>query len=280
VRIFIEPEQYRNPDFPEYWLTASRVDQLWRAGAQIKQRTHQGLTHMKVLITSTVAMLGSSNFTKNWERDHNYFIQAAAKPQLHAELVNRFAQMWADTANYTAFQPKPPRVPTLVAPSNGATNVLVPTVNWTRAPWAVAFDVYFGTSPATLQFAGRTAGRGSAHEVLVHATRRTPPSHAVLLARRLADVCDRCQPGTHCRVADMVVYNGGHGVDAAQSARDPVDRLRVIRVIRVIRGSHRVMLPSAPPAAAALERNALHVPKRKRLEELRHDARARGVLEA
>jgi hypothetical protein len=155
VRIFIEPEQYRNPDFPEYWLTASRVDQLWRAGAQIKQRTHQGLTHMKVLITSTVAMLGSSNFTKNWERDHNYFIQAAAKPQLHAELVNRFAQMWADTANYTAFQPKPPRVPTLVAPSNGATNVLVPTVNWTRAPWAVAFDVYFGTSPATLQFAGR-----------------------------------------------------------------------------------------------------------------------------
>jgi phosphatidylserine/phosphatidylglycerophosphate/cardiolipin synthase-like enzyme len=155
VRIFIEPEQYRNPDFPEYWLTASRVDQLWRAGAQIRQRAHEGLTHMKVLITSAVAMLGSSNFTKNWERDHNYFISAAAKPQLHAQLATRFAQMWADTTNYTAFQPLRPRAPALASPANGATNVVAPTLTWARTPWAVAFDVYIGTSAATLAFAGR-----------------------------------------------------------------------------------------------------------------------------
>jgi hypothetical protein len=155
VRIFIDPEQYRNISFPEYWLTGSRLDQLWRAGAQIRQRAHQGLTHMKVLITSAVAMLGSSNFTKNWERDHNYFIQAAAKPQLHAQLATRFAQMWADTTNYTAFQPQRPRAPALASPANGATNVVAPTLTWARAPWAVAFDVYIGTSAATLAFAGR-----------------------------------------------------------------------------------------------------------------------------
>jgi hypothetical protein len=155
VRIFIEPSQYRNADFPEYWLTGSRMDQLWRAGAQIKQRTHQGLTHMKVVMTPTEGMLGSSNFTANWERDHNYFFQAAARPPLHAQLVNRFAQMWADTANYRAFQPLPPRAPTPVSPSNGATAVPDPTLTWQRAAWAVAFDVYIGTSPTNLAFAGR-----------------------------------------------------------------------------------------------------------------------------
>jgi len=155
VRIFIEPTQYRNADFPEYWLTGSRIDQLWRAGAQIKQRTHQGLTHMKVAITSTDAMLGSANFTKNWERDHNYFFRSAAKPHVYGQLVNRFAQMWADTANYTAFQPRPPRATTLVSPSNGATAVPGATLTWTRAAWAVAFDVYVGTSPTNLGFAGR-----------------------------------------------------------------------------------------------------------------------------
>jgi PLD-like domain len=155
VRILIEPTQYRNVSFPEYWLTGSRIDQLWAAGAQIKQRRHEGLTHMKVLITPAEAMLGSSNFTKNWERDHNYFVQAAAKPHLHGQLVNRFAQMWADTTNYTAFQPQPPRAPTLVAPPDGATAVPGATLTWMRAPWAVAFDVYVGTSPTNLAFAGR-----------------------------------------------------------------------------------------------------------------------------
>ena len=136
---------------------------------------------MKVLITSAVAMLGSSNFTKNWERDHNYFIPAAAKPQLHGQLVTRFAQMWADTANYTAFQPGLPRAPTLVSPSNGATAVLAPTVTWTRAAWAVAFDVYLGTSPANLQFAGRVDApqvEDPPARSFVHATRRTPPERA------------------------------------------------------------------------------------------------------
>jgi phosphatidylserine/phosphatidylglycerophosphate/cardiolipin synthase-like enzyme len=155
VRIFIEPSQYRNSVFPEYWLTGSRIDQLWVAGAQIKQRTHQGITHMKVLITPTEAMMGSANFTKNWERDHNYFIQAAAKPHLHAQLVNRFSQMWADTTNYTAFQPQRPRAPTLVSPPDGAAAVPGATLTWMRAPWAVAFDVYIGTSQTNLAFAGR-----------------------------------------------------------------------------------------------------------------------------
>jgi phosphatidylserine/phosphatidylglycerophosphate/cardiolipin synthase-like enzyme len=155
VRLMIEPGQYRNVTFPEYWLTGSRIDQLWRAGAQIKRRTHQGLTHMKLLIGSAVSMLGSANFTANWERDHNYFIQSAAKPVLHAQLQTRFNEMWADTVNYTGFQPLPPRAPTLRSPANTAQNVLDPVLSWNRAPWAVAFDVYVGTSTGALSFVGR-----------------------------------------------------------------------------------------------------------------------------
>ena len=82
VRVFIEPTQYRNDGFPEYWLVGNEADKLWVAGVPIKIRTHDGLTHMKTLITSRSALLASSNITKNWERDHNYFIQLASKPTL------------------------------------------------------------------------------------------------------------------------------------------------------------------------------------------------------
>jgi hypothetical protein len=156
VRLIIEPSQYRNPNFPEYWLTGSRIDQLWRAGAQVKQRVHQGLTHMKVLLTSAFGMIGSSNFTANWERDHNYFIPAALKPGPYGQLRNRFAQMWADNVNYTGFQPLPPRAPGLVSPANGSeVDPGSAAITWRRAAWAVAFDVYIGTSTSSLVFAGR-----------------------------------------------------------------------------------------------------------------------------
>ncbi len=156
VRLMIEPEQYRNPDFPEYWLTGSRIDQLWRAGAQIQRRTHQGLTHMKVLLTSALGMHGSSNFTANWERDHNFFFEVGTRPALHAQLQTRFNQMWADAANYTTFQPLPPSAPALIAPVNSAQSIPnTVSLSWRRAPWAVAFDIYIGTSPSTLAFAGR-----------------------------------------------------------------------------------------------------------------------------
>jgi phosphatidylserine/phosphatidylglycerophosphate/cardiolipin synthase-like enzyme len=156
VRIFVEPEQYRQSSWPEYWLTGAHIDRMWAAGARVKIRTHLGLTHMKTLITSRVALNGSSNFTRNWQRDHNYFIPAQSKPVLYQAMRNRFDAMWADNTHYTDFYPLRPDTPAFVAPANDATGVsTAPTLEWRRAPWAVAFDVYLGTSPSALVFQGR-----------------------------------------------------------------------------------------------------------------------------
>ncbi len=156
VRVFVEPTQYRNSQWPEYWLTGTRVDQLWVAGVQIKERVHQGLTHMKVLITSRYAMQGSSNFTKNWQRDHNYFIPSATKTALYQTLRDEFDRMWSDTVNYRDFYPKKPAAPTLAAPAIGATGVSqTPKLEWNRAAWAVAYDVYLGTTSTNMTFRAR-----------------------------------------------------------------------------------------------------------------------------
>jgi hypothetical protein len=156
VRVMIEPTQYRRITWPEYWLTGARIDQLWVAGARVRERVHDGLTHAKVLITSRTGMQGSSNFTANWQRDHNYFIPANTKPVLYNALRDEFNRMWNDTTNYRNFYPKPPNAASLAAPGNGATGVsLTPTLVWNRAPWAVAYDVYLGTSSSNLAFQGR-----------------------------------------------------------------------------------------------------------------------------
>lgn len=156
IRVFIEPTQYRSDKFPEYWLVGNEADRLWVANIPIKIRTHDGLTHMKTLITSRSALLASSNYTKNWQRDHNYFIPAATKPTLYGQMKNEFNRMWNDTVNYTNFKPLPPQPVTLVAPASGAANVSTsPTLTWNRAPWAVAFDVYLGTNPSSMTAIGR-----------------------------------------------------------------------------------------------------------------------------
>jgi len=151
VRVFIEPTQYRSDKYPEYWLVGNEADRLWVAGIPIKIRTHAGLTHMKTLITSRTALLASSNYTKNWQRDHNYFIDITTKPNLYALMKNEFNRMWNDTANYTNFTPLVPRATTIVAPGAGAINVsTLPKLEWNQTPWAVAFDVYLGTSPSNM----------------------------------------------------------------------------------------------------------------------------------
>jgi phosphatidylserine/phosphatidylglycerophosphate/cardiolipin synthase-like enzyme len=156
VRVFIEPMQYRNSGYPEYWLVGTMTDKLWVAGVPIKQRTHQGLTHMKTLITSKVALIASSNFTKNWQRDHNYFISSTTKPQLYQSVKDRFNAMWNDTTNYTTFKPLRPEHAKMVQPANGAVATPnPPTLEWKRTPWAVAFDVYLGKANAGLAFVGR-----------------------------------------------------------------------------------------------------------------------------
>jgi hypothetical protein len=64
--------------------------------------------------------------------------------------------MWTDTAAFGPFRPKPPAAAALAQPANGATRVaLTPTLVWRRAKWAVAYDVYVGTSASNLQFMAR-----------------------------------------------------------------------------------------------------------------------------
>jgi Carbohydrate binding module (family 6)/PLD-like domain len=142
VRVFIEPTQYRSIIFPEYWLVGNETDRLWAAGIPIKQRVHDGLTHMKTLITARSAQLASSNYT--------YFITAAGKPTLYNRMKDEFNAMWNDTVHYTTFRPLPPNPAALVAPGSlsGGVNVsTLPKLEWQRTPWAVTFDVYLGTTP-------------------------------------------------------------------------------------------------------------------------------------
>jgi phosphatidylserine/phosphatidylglycerophosphate/cardiolipin synthase-like enzyme/sarcosine oxidase gamma subunit len=151
VRVFVEPTQYRSDKFPEYWLVGNETDKLWVAGIPIKIRTHAGLTHMKTLITSRSALLASSNYTKNWQRDHNYFITVAEKPALYTQMKDEFERMWNDTTNYTDFTPLTPRSAVLSTPVNNDVGVTtLPKLVWNRAPWAVAFDVYLGTTTSNM----------------------------------------------------------------------------------------------------------------------------------
>jgi hypothetical protein len=106
------------------------------AGIPIKIRTHDGITHMKTLITSRAALLASSNYTKNWQRDHNYYITAAEKPTLYMSMKDEFERMWNDTVNYEDFYPLKPRTATLVAPATGAVDVsTLPKLEWKQTPW-------------------------------------------------------------------------------------------------------------------------------------------------
>ena len=151
VRIMIDPAQYTDNDWPQYWLTHANIDKLYAAGVPIRQRTHAGVTHMKTLITSSYATNASSNFSANWQRDHDYFVSAATKPAIYQAFVSEFQRIWADTTNYGPMVPTPPRAPTLVTPASGAAGVAVNgKFVWNTAPWAVSYNVYVGTTPSNL----------------------------------------------------------------------------------------------------------------------------------
>jgi hypothetical protein len=160
VRLIIEPDEYRNRKWPEFWLTRAQIDRLWAAGVAIKQRAHVGLTHMKTLITSSTATVASSNFTAAWQRDHNYFVPAATKPAIHMALRERFNIMWNDHAAFVDFAPEPADAPALQSPLNGQ-GAVDPTVTlvWSRAAFATSYDVYLGTAPNALHHVGTVGAR-------------------------------------------------------------------------------------------------------------------------
>jgi phosphatidylserine/phosphatidylglycerophosphate/cardiolipin synthase-like enzyme len=155
MRIIMEPNEYLNRKWPEFWLTHANIDKLWASGVPIRQRVHTGLTHMKTLITSTYATNASSNFSAGWERDTNYFVPAASKPAIYQAVKDRFQTMWTDASGFTDFVPQPPDTPTLGSPASGATGVAArPTLVWNSAPFAVSYDVYLGTSQSNMAVVG------------------------------------------------------------------------------------------------------------------------------
>ncbi|MGE3512365.1 MAG: phospholipase D-like domain-containing protein, partial [Vicinamibacterales bacterium] len=151
VRFMVDPEQYTSRVWPEYWLTRANVDRMWVAGIPIRQRVHTGLTHMKTLITSAVATNASSNIAEFWQRDHNYFIPSATKPQLHQALRDRFEEMWSDPNAFGPFTPLAADAARLVSPLNGSGGLPGgPTLTWARAPFATSYDIYLGSSGGTM----------------------------------------------------------------------------------------------------------------------------------
>jgi hypothetical protein len=157
VRLIVDPDQYTNIRWPEYWLTHANIDKLWAAGVPIRQRLHAGVTHMKMLVTSTYATNASSNFGPNWQRDHNYFVSAATKPTIYQAMANRFQTMWNDTSGFGPLQPTPPNAAALASPATGSTGAAPSTsLVWNTAAWAVSYDVYMGTSPSSMTLVGNT----------------------------------------------------------------------------------------------------------------------------
>ena len=155
IRIIVEPNEYLNRKWPEFWITHANVDKLWAAGVPMKMRQHDGLTHMKVLITSTLATIASSNYAAAWQRDQNYFMPATARPAIYNAIKSRFLAMWNDTVGFTDFRPQPPDAPTPSSPASGSSGVsTTPTLSWSRAAFAVSYDVYLGTSAASPAFVG------------------------------------------------------------------------------------------------------------------------------
>ncbi len=193
IRLIIEPDEYGNRKWPEFWITHANIDKLWAAGINIKQRAHAGLTHMKVLITSNIATIASSNFAAAWQRDHNYFLPRTAKPTIHTAIKNRFQAMWNDQVGFVDFTPDPPDQPTPTIPAPGATNVpTTTTLTWDRAVFATSYDVYLGTSPGSMELVGQRAGAArerSAAYVFVRAAVAARAEHDLLLASRLEDQC-------------------------------------------------------------------------------------------
>ena len=155
VQLMVEPDEYLNRKWPEFWLTHAYLDKLWAAGVPIKTRVHQGITHMKTLVTSSYATNASSNFAAAWQRDVNYFVPKAAKPAIHQAIKARVTAMWNDSSAFQPFVPQPPDAPALSAPLAGATTVpTTVSLVWNRAVFATSYDVYLGSSSSSLTLVG------------------------------------------------------------------------------------------------------------------------------
>jgi len=151
VRIIVENDQYRNPD---YLWDSWNVDRLYAAGIPLRWRGHDGQNHEKVVLLygQNLSIFGSSNWTTasaNSQAEHNYF---TTKNAIFQWFAAQFDRMWHNSnplraAETAAFAPLPPDRPSYRSPANGsAVQGGTVTLTWYAGPWAHNYDIYFGTS--------------------------------------------------------------------------------------------------------------------------------------
>ena len=153
VRLITDPTEYRNPD--RLW-DAYNVDLMYAAGIAVRVINHAGVSHEKLVLLSAqqMAIFGSSNWTSPSaasQLEHNLF---TARSNLVPWLRAHWDRKWYNTGPYPetkAFVPLPPSTPTLVTPANGATGISTAvTLKWWAGKWAHKYDVYLGTSSASM----------------------------------------------------------------------------------------------------------------------------------
>jgi phosphatidylserine/phosphatidylglycerophosphate/cardiolipin synthase-like enzyme len=153
VRLISEQKQYRSTLHP--WHSWN-IDRMYMGGVQVKHRGHAGLSHEKLvlLVGQGTTIFGSSNWTKasaDSQLEHNLFTRDSVWATYAA---NHFERKWnnlAPTPETTAFVPLPGDVPVLKVPANGATGQSTSvTLQWYPGMWTHKYDVYIGTSAASM----------------------------------------------------------------------------------------------------------------------------------
>lgn len=150
VRLISEPQEYRNT---KRLLDAKEIDRMHMAGAQIKMRQHQGLTHEGLILLRGrgETVFGSGNWTVPSavnQDEHNIFVKSGfGKPWFFQWFSNQFLNKWNNTTNFARFQPLPPDAPVYYGPADGATlSGTTVTLAWDGGPWSWFYDIYFGTT--------------------------------------------------------------------------------------------------------------------------------------
>jgi phosphatidylserine/phosphatidylglycerophosphate/cardiolipin synthase-like enzyme len=158
VRLITEPTEYRNP---LRVVASAHIDRMFMAGAQLKIRNHNGLTHEASVVMHGLGevIFGSSNWTPgsaSLSDEHNYFYDPSlGKPWFFRWFADQFERKWMDTVNYVPFQPLPPDTPSYSTPINGASgSTATVTLTWEGGSWAHFYDIFLGTSSTPPLFAG------------------------------------------------------------------------------------------------------------------------------
>ena len=191
VRIIVDPAQYTNIIWPEYWLTHANIDKLWAAGVPIRQRIHDGVTHMKTLVTSTLrhqrlvelrAELAARPRLLRAGGDQAGDLSGDRRPrQRDVERHGRIRTAAAHAAERRGLWP--PRRPNATGVATNTTFV------WNRAAWAVSYDVYLGTSQANMTLVGNVPAQlvtEPADDLLVDAAGAAAGRHDLLLESGVA----------------------------------------------------------------------------------------------